>query len=92
MTANGAHRPLDVRGAEHMNGGALLDAEGAAALLNVPKSWVLAQARRDAIPHLRLGHYVRFDGVELLAWAHGRARGPRRRTGAHPVSANGNGR
>jgi excisionase family DNA binding protein len=54
----------------------LLDAEGAAELLGVPKTWVLAQARADRIPHIRLGRYVRFDADELLAWAKARQRGP----------------
>ena len=41
-------------------------------------SWVLAEARADRIPHIRLGRYVRFDAVELLAWAgNGRHYGPR---------------
>ena len=56
----------------------LLDAKGAAELLAVPKSWVLAQARDDRIPHVRLGRYVRFDPDELEAWARARIRGPRR--------------
>ena len=67
--------------------GALLDAEGAASLLNVPASWVLAEARAERIPHVRLGRYVRFDRAELEAWANERARGPRRRTSNGPVSA-----
>lgn len=54
----------------------LLNAEQAGELLNVPASWVLAEARADRIPHMRLGRYVRFDGEELLAWAHRRQRGP----------------
>jgi excisionase family DNA binding protein len=61
--------------------GPLLDAEGAARLLNVPASWVLAEARADRIPHVRLGRYVRFDGVELAAWWQSRARGPWRKRG-----------
>jgi excisionase family DNA binding protein len=56
----------------------LLDATGAAELLGVPKSWVLDQARRDAIPHVRLGRYVRFDPEELMAWTRARTRGPSR--------------
>lgn len=59
---------------------ALLDAEQAAALLAIPKSWVLAEARADRIPHVRLGRYVRFDAAELEAWARERTRGPRRHT------------
>jgi excisionase family DNA binding protein len=70
--------------------GRLLDAQGAATLLNVPASWVLAEARADRIPHVRLGRYVRFDARELEAWWQSRARGPRpsptRRTGLQPVS------
>ncbi len=54
----------------------LLDAKGAAALLNVPATWVLAEARADRIPHVRLGRYVRFDAAELQTWAVGRRRGP----------------
>lgn len=66
----------------------LLDATGAATLLGVPASWVLAEARADRIPHVRLGRYVRFHRGDLAAWAVSRSRGPRvrRRTGEHPVS------
>jgi excisionase family DNA binding protein len=56
--------------------GPLLDADGAAELLNVPRSWVLAQARDDAIPHVRLGHYVRFNADDLREWVEERRRGP----------------
>lgn len=55
--------------------GPLLDADGAAELLNVPASWVLAQARADRIPHVRLGRYVRFDADELCEWWKARSRG-----------------
>jgi len=57
---------------------ALLNAEQAAELLGVPKSWVFAEARADRIPHVRLGRYVRFDGDALDQWWRGRARGPGR--------------
>ena len=59
----------------------LLDAKGAAALLNVPATWVLAEARADRIPHVRLGRYVRFDPGELHAWWRTRRRGPGRARG-----------
>ena len=58
--------------------GALLDAAQAAALLNVPKSWVLAEARAGRCPHLKLGHYTRFQRHELLAWIDARGQGPKR--------------
>ena len=57
----------------------LLDAAGAAELLCVPKTWVLAEARADRIPHVRLGRYVRFEATDLTAWWQERARGPRGR-------------
>jgi excisionase family DNA binding protein len=55
---------------------ALLDAAAAAALLSVPESWLLREARADRIPHVRLGRYVRFERSELLAWRKAQARGP----------------
>lgn len=63
--------------------GALLDAHGAARLLGLYNdkgeplaSWVREQARKNAIPHVRLGHYVRFDPEQLRTWWTARARGP----------------
>lgn len=58
----------------------LIDARAAGERLGVPHTWLLREARRDAVPHVRLGRYVRFDPDQLLAWAHNRARGP-----AYPV-------
>ncbi len=49
----------------------LLEAKDVAELLNVPESWVREQTRRpdaEAIPHIRLGRYVRFDREAVLAW------------------------
>jgi excisionase family DNA binding protein len=51
----------------------LLTAEDAAALLSVPPSWLLAQARAGQVPHVRLGRYVRFDRDTLAAWLAERA-------------------
>jgi excisionase family DNA binding protein len=58
------------------NGTRLLDAKEAGELLNVPPSWCLAQARKNRIPHVRLGRYVRFDANELDRWWRSRMRGP----------------
>jgi len=55
----------------------LLDADQVAALLNVPASWVRAEARAGRIPNVQLGHYRRFDREELLAWVDRRKQGPR---------------
>jgi len=62
----------------------LLDAQGAADLLNVPKSWVLSEARAGRVPHIKLGKYTRFDADDLLAWARARRRGPLARTRRGP--------
>ncbi|MGZ6589585.1 MAG: helix-turn-helix domain-containing protein [Solirubrobacteraceae bacterium] len=55
----------------------LLDAKQAGKLLNVPASWILAEARASRIPHIRLGRYVRFDAAELEAWCKAQQQGPR---------------
>lgn len=69
--------PLPLTGAgEGTRPGALVDAAAAGALLGVPASWVLAQARAQRIPHVRLGRYVRFEPEELRCWWKGRRRGP----------------
>lgn len=65
----------------------LLDAKGAAALLNVPATWVLAEARADRIPHVRLGRYVRFDAAELQRWWQARRQGPWRPRATPPERA-----
>lgn len=46
----------------------LLTAEEVAALLQVPTSWVYAQARARRFPHVRAGRYVRFDRRDVEAW------------------------
>ncbi len=57
----------------------LLDAKAAAQLLNVPHTWVLAQARAGTVPHHRLGHYVRFDPHDLAQWLAAEKHTPRQR-------------
>ena len=70
-----APHPATVRGATEQGPGQptkpfarLLDAKAIAEMLNVPHTWVLAQARANAIPHHRLGHYVRFDPDDIAQW------------------------
>ena len=46
----------------------LVTADDVAAMLGVPSSWLYAQARRNAIPHVRLGRYVRFDPSDVERW------------------------
>jgi excisionase family DNA binding protein len=48
----------------------LIDAKAAGELLDVPYTWLLAQARAGRIPHHRLGHYVRFNPDDLKQWLH----------------------
>jgi len=59
--------------ADHQTPAALLDADAAAELLNVPSSWVLAEARAGRLPSLKLGRYVRFRRDDLQAWTERRA-------------------
>jgi excisionase family DNA binding protein len=55
----------------------LLTAQEAAELLRVPATWLLAQARRDAVPHVRLGRYVRFNVLDLERWIETVKHGPK---------------
>ena len=55
----------------------LLDARQAGDLLGVPGSWLLTQARRGQVPHVRLGKYVRFDPADLERWILSVKRGPK---------------
>ena len=48
--------------------GRLVDAAAIADRLGVPRSWVLESARAGAIPHVRLGRYVRFSEDDVDAW------------------------
>jgi len=56
--------------------GALLTAEDVAVLLQVPKSWVYAEARAGRIPHVTLGRYRRFRREAIEAWLASAERGP----------------
>lgn len=58
------------------------DATEAGRLLSVPASWVLAEARANRIPHVRLGRYVRFSADDLEEWWRARMQGPWRARGA----------
>jgi excisionase family DNA binding protein len=46
----------------------LLDAKAIADRLGVPESWVRESARSGAMPHVRLGRYVRFDLDDVEGW------------------------
>jgi excisionase family DNA binding protein len=87
-----AHAPTARDAVAHTTVEPLLDAKGAAALLNVPATWVLAEARADRIPHVRLGRYVRFDAAELHVWWQSRRRGPWRSRGTAAETARSNSR
>jgi excisionase family DNA binding protein len=46
----------------------LLDAVELAELLHVPVRWVRESTRAGAIPHVRLGRYVRYELSEVESW------------------------
>lgn len=54
----------------------LLTADEVADLIRVTRAWVYAETRRDAIPHLRLGRYVRYRRSAIEAWMRTIERGP----------------
>jgi excisionase family DNA binding protein len=64
-----------------------LTIQEAADLLRVRVSWLYERTRTNAVPHVKLGKYLRFDRDELLAWARsfgrdGAGRDPLRRADA----------
>ncbi len=66
-----------------------LTIQEAADLLRVRVSWLYERTRTNAVPHVKLGKYLRFDREELLAWARsferdGAGRDPLRRTESRP--------
>jgi excisionase family DNA binding protein len=46
----------------------LLTAGEVATLLRMTSAWVYAETRRNRIPHLRLGRYVRYRRSTIVAW------------------------
>ena len=54
----------------------LLTAGEVADLIRVTRAWVYAETRRNAIPHLRLGRYVRYRRSAIEAWMKAVERGP----------------
>lgn len=48
-------------------------------MMRVTRSWVYAETRRDGLPHLRLGRYVRYRRSAIERWMEGVERGPGRR-------------
>ncbi len=79
MAATKPPQDAPVPAAAHLS--PLLDATEAGRLLSVPASWMLAEARANRIPHVRLGRYVRFSAEELEEWWRARMRGPWRARG-----------
>jgi excisionase family DNA binding protein len=57
-------------------GGRLLTAKEVGELLQLNASWVLDAARRNAIPHIRLGRYVRSRRMDIETWLLDQRRGP----------------
>jgi excisionase family DNA binding protein len=62
-------------------GGRLLTAKEVGELLQLNTSWVLDAARRNAIPHIRLGRYVRFRRIDIETWLSDQRRGPNAASG-----------
>lgn len=58
----------------------LLTADDVAELMRVTRGWVYAETRRNALPHLRLGRYVRYRRSAIEAWMRTVERGPRERS------------
>jgi excisionase family DNA binding protein len=57
----------------------LLTAVEVASVLRVTPDWVYAQSRRNGLPHVRLGRYVRFRRSAIEQWLDEVQRGPHAR-------------
>jgi excisionase family DNA binding protein len=64
----------------HPTNDPLLTADEVAAFMRVTRAWVYAETRRNALPHLRLGRYVRYRRSAIEEWMAGAERGPQRRS------------
>ena len=56
---------------ERNQNNSLLDSDGLATYLNVPKSWVYERTRdkgNGSIPRVKVGKYVRFNIHDVLEW------------------------
>ena len=49
----------------------VLDVEGVAALLRVGENHVYTLASRNAIPHRRVGRFLRFSRAAIMRWLDG---------------------
>src|SRR2546430_13954351 len=63
----------------------LLTAADVAELLSVPVTWVREHTRSGRIPHVRLGHYVRYRQETVVSWVAEQEAGAVR--GPHPRSS-----
>jgi excisionase family DNA binding protein len=55
----------------------LLTAGEVASLMRVTTAWVYAESRRNTLPHVRLGRYVRFRRSAIERWLDDVQQGPR---------------
>ena len=46
----------------------LVTVQEMATILRVPKSWLYERTRRNQIPYLKLGRYVRFEPEHVIAY------------------------
>lgn len=53
---------------------AMLTIQDVEQLPNVSVSWLYERTRKQEIPHIKLGKYVRFNRMDLLAWVTARQR------------------
>jgi excisionase family DNA binding protein len=54
----------------------LLTADEVATFMRVTRSWVYAETRRNGLPHVRLGRYVRYRRSAIEHWLDHAERGP----------------
>ncbi len=62
---------------ERMEALQFMDVKQLSEFLSVPETWVYARTASGEIPHVKLGHYVRFRPSEVIEWLDGCGRAAR---------------
>jgi len=70
-----AAQPVDLGDGEAVAGPALLDYQQLAAWLNDSVRHLRRLVSEGRIPHIKIGHFVRFDPEEIVEWLKANRRG-----------------
>jgi excisionase family DNA binding protein len=64
----------------------IIDPKDLSEAWQVPLSWIYARVRARELPHIKIGHYLRFDEAEMEQWLAERRRGAKTPTDARVLA------